>query len=209
LRALTGRQAGWVMCWMACRCAVVGACQVDRAVACAEGWRTACRDNRGAGGVVAEADVGGAEHVAVDVVVGAVVGVADVAADVAAAAVAVAVAVAGVAVAAVAAAEDAGRMDTYWDSSVGGQRKSEVLACKTGQDRWNIQRQKQIAIGSVSVIESASGVTVPATVKGDGRGRNGRAKGGLACLRRRMEVAVVAKKGQVRARVRGEVRGKC
>jgi hypothetical protein len=52
-------------------------------------------------------------------------------------------------------------------------------------------------------------MTVPATVKGDGRGRNGRAWCGLACLRRRIEVAVVAKKGQVRARVRGEVRGKC
>jgi hypothetical protein len=188
------------MCWTACRCAVVGACQVDRAVACAEGWRIACRDNRGAGGVVAEADVGGVESVAVDVAVGAVVGAVVGVADVAGVVVVVAAAVA---------AEGAGRMDTYWDSSVGRQRKNEVLACKTGQHRWNIQRQKQIAIESVSVIESASGVTVPAIVKEDGRGRNGRAWCGLACLRRRIEVAVVAKKGQVRARVRGEVRGKC
>jgi hypothetical protein len=150
----------------------VGACQVGREVACAEGWTTACRDNRGADDV---ADVEGAENVAGDVVGAAV------------------------------AAEDAGRMDTCWDLSVGRQRQSEVLACKTGQDRWNIQRQKQIAIGSVSVIESASGVTVPATAKGDGR-RNGLRRGGLACLRRRMAVAVVAKKGQVRARVRGDVK---
>jgi hypothetical protein len=171
---------------------VVGACQVGREVACAEGWRTACRDNRGADDV---ADVEGAENVAVDVVVGAVVDAVD-AADVAAVV---------VAAAAAAVAEGAGRMDTCWDSSVGRQRQSEVLACKTGQDRWNIQRQKQIAIASVSVIESASGVTVPATAKGDGR-RNGLRRGGLACLRRRMAVAVVAKKGQVRARVRGDVK---
>ena len=174
---------------------MVGACQVGREVACAEGWTTACRDNRGADDV---ADVEGAENVAVDVV-GAVVDAVD-AADVAAV-----VAAAVVAAAVVVAAEGAGRMDTYWDLSVGRQRQSEVLACKTGQDRWNIQRQRQIAIGSVSVIESASGVTVPATAKGDGR-RNGLRRGGLACLRRRMAVAVVAKKGQVRARVRGEVK---
>ena len=174
---------------------MVGACQVGREVACAEGWTTACRDNRGADDV---ADVEGAENVAVDVV-GAVVDAVD-AADVAAV-----VAAAVVAAAVVVAAEGAGRMDTCWDLSVGRQRQSEVLACKTGQDRWNIQRQKQIAIGSVSVIESASGVTVPATAKGDGR-RNGLRRGGLACLRRRMAVAVVAKKGQVRARVRGEVK---
>ena len=177
---------------------MVGACQVGREVACAEGWRTACRDNRGADDV---ADVEGAENVAVDVVgavVGAVVDAVD-AADVAAVVAAV------VAAAVVVAAEGAGRMDTCWDLSVGRQRQSEVLACKTGQDRWNIQRQRQIAIGSVSVIESASGVTVPATAKGDGR-RNGLRRGGLACLRRRMAVAVVAKKGQVRARVRGEVK---
>ena len=160
---------------------MVEACQVGREVACAEGWTTACRDNRGADDV---ADVEGAENVAVDVV-GAVVG--------------------AVVVVVAAAAEGAGRMDTCWDLSVGRQRQSEVLACKTGQDRWNIQRQRQIAIGSVSVIESASGVTVPATAKGDGR-RNGLRRGGLACLRRRMAVAVVAKKGQVRARVRGEVK---
>ena len=164
-------------------------------MACAEGWTTACRDNRGADDV---ADVEGAENVAVDVV-GAVVDAVD-AADVAAV-----VAAAVVAAAVVVAAEGAGRMDTCWDLSVGRQRQSEVLACKTGQDRWNIQRQRQIAIGSVSVIESASGVTVPATAKGDGR-RNGLRRGGLACLRRRMAVAVVAKKGQVRARVRGEVK---
>ena len=48
----------------------MGACQVGREVACAEGWTTACRDNRGADDV---ADVEGAENVAVDVV-GAVVG---------------------------------------------------------------------------------------------------------------------------------------
>jgi hypothetical protein len=107
------------------------------------GWRTACLDNRGVGGVaedVVDVEVAGAGDV--------VVVVAD-AVDIAAADVAAAVV-----------AEGAGRMDAYWDSSVGLERKSEVLACKTGQDRWNIQRQKQIA------IESASGVTAPATVKG-------------------------------------------
>ena len=57
----------------------MGACQVGREVACAEGWTTACRDNRGADDV---ADVEGAEDVAVDVV-GAVVDAVD-AADVAA-----------------------------------------------------------------------------------------------------------------------------
>ena len=170
---------------------MVGACQVGREVACAEGWTTACRDNRGADDV---ADVEGAEDVAVDVV-GAVVDAVDAAGVAAGVAAAVVVVAAG----------GAGRMVTCWDSSVGRQRQSEVLACKTGQDRWNIQRQRQIAIGSVSVIESASGVTVPATAKGDGR-RNGLRRGGLACLRRRMAVAVVAKKGQVRARVRGEVK---
>jgi hypothetical protein len=155
---LIGRRAGRIMCWPTCRCAVVGACRVGRAVACVGGWRTACLDNRGVGGVaedVVDVEVAGAGDV--------VVVVAD-AVDIAAAV------VADVAVV----AEGAGRMDAYWDSSVGLQRKSEVLACKTGQDRWNIQRQKQIA------IESASGVTAPATVKGDGRGRNGPARCGLA-----------------------------
>jgi hypothetical protein len=136
------------MCWPTCRCAVVGACRVGRAVACVGGWRTACLDNRGVGGVaedVVDVEVAGAGDVVV---------VAD-AVDIAAAV------VADVAVVAVVA-------------GVGLQRKSEVLACKTGQDRWNIQRQKQIA------IESASGVTAPATVKGDGRGRNGPARCGLA-----------------------------
>jgi len=185
------------MYWMTCQCAVEGACQADRAVACAEGWRTACRDNRGAGGVAeVEVDDGGAEDVA-EGVVGDVV-VVDVAEGV----------VVDVAAAAVV-AEGAGRKDTCWDSSVGRQRENEVLACKTGQDRWNSQRQTQIAIGRVRLIESESGVTVQATAKGDGRGRNDPARGGLACLRRRMAVAVVAKKGQVRARVRGEVKGKC
>ena len=152
---------------------MVGACQVGREVACAEGWTTACRDNRGADDV---ADVEGAENVAVDVVgavVGAVVDAVD-AADVAAVVAAV------VAAAVVDAAEGAGRMDTCWDLSVGRQRQSEVLACKTGQDRWNIQRQKQIA------IESGRGVTEPTTARGDGRGRNGPTRCGLACLRRRI-----------------------
>jgi hypothetical protein len=179
---------------------MVGACQVDRAVACVEGWRIACRDNRGVDGAAEiDVDVAGA----VDVVAGGV----DAAVGVAVVVVAVVVGVAAAGVADV--AEGAGRKDTCWDSSVGRPRKSEVLACMPVQDRWDIQRQKQIAIESASVVESASGVTVPATEKGDGRGRNGPAGGGLACLRRRMEVAVVAKKGQVRARVRGEVRGKC
>jgi hypothetical protein len=155
-----GRRAGRIMCWPTCRCAVVGACRVGRAVACVGGWRTAFLGNRGVGGVaedVVDVEVAGAGDVVV--VVADAVDIA--AADVAAADVAVV-------------AEGAGRMDAYWDSSVGLQRKSEVLACKTGQDRWNIQRQKQIA------IESASGVTAPATVKGDGRGRNGPARCGLA-----------------------------
>jgi hypothetical protein len=142
---------------------VVEACRVGREVACEEGWRTACRDNQDAGGVAgADVEVAGAEDVAVGGVA-----VAD-AVDIAA------VVVAGV-------AEGAGRMDACWDSSVGRQRQSEVPACKTGQDRWNIQRQKQIA------IESGSGVTVPATAKGDGRGRNGPTRCGLACLRRRID----------------------
>lgn len=128
-------------------------------------WRIACLDNRGVGGVaedVVDVEVAGAGDVAVVVGFAGAVDIADVAA----------VVVVGFAGAVV--AEGAARMDAYWDSSVGLQRKSEVLACKTGQDRWNIQRQKQIA------IESASGVTAPATVKGDGRGRNGPARCGLA-----------------------------
>jgi hypothetical protein len=143
----------------------VGACRVGRAVACVEGWRTACRDNQDAGGVAeAGVEVAGAGDV--------VVGVAD--------AVDIADVVAAAAVAADVAAEGAGRMDAYWDSSVGRLRQTEVLACKTGQDRWNIQRQKQIA------IESGSGVTEPTTARGDGRGRNGPTRCGLACLRRRI-----------------------
>ena len=197
------------MCWQTCQCAVVGAGQVDRAVACAGvGWKTACQDNRGAGGVaeVAEVDVAGVEDVVVDVVVGAVAGGA-VDVDV----VVVVVVAADVAVA----AEGVGRKDTCWDSSVGCQRQSAVLACKTGQGRWNIQRQKQIAIaiGSASVrssgIESVSAIATE-TAREDGRGRNGPGRGGLACLRRdEWKWLLVAKKGQARARVRGEVRSKC
>jgi hypothetical protein len=40
---------------MTCRCAVVGACRVDRAVECVKGWTTACRDNQDAGGVASPA----------------------------------------------------------------------------------------------------------------------------------------------------------
>lgn len=163
---------------------MVGACQVGRAVACAGvGWKTACRDSQGAGGVV-EVDVADVVGVAAAAVV-----VGDVAAG------------------------GAGRMDTCWDSSVGRLRNSADLACKTGQDRWNIQRQKQIAVESAStsgMIESVSGsetATATATAKGDGRGRNGPERGGLACRRRRrMEVAVVVAEKRARCALESEAR---
>lgn len=112
----------WVERVPAFPCAVVGACQIGQAEACAVvARRPACLGSRDVGGAVDVAvaeDDGAAEDFAVvenieDVVVVVVVG----------------------------AAGGAGRMDTCSDLSCGCPSQNAVLACKTGRARWNMRWQ--------------------------------------------------------------------
>ena len=100
----------------ACQCAVVGACQIGQAVACAVvSRRPACLDSRDVGGAVADVDAA-AVGVAGDVAAAEdVEGVAD------------------------GAAGGAGRTGTCLDSSCGCPSQSVVLTYKTGRARWNMR----------------------------------------------------------------------
>ena len=100
----------WVERVPACRCAVVGACQIGQAEACAVvARRPACLGSRDVGGAVAVADGDGAAED---------VGVAEDVED--------------VVVVAIGAAGGAGHMDTCLDLSYGCPSQNAVLACKTG-----------------------------------------------------------------------------
>ena len=119
--ALIGLLVMWVERVPAFPCAVVGACQIGQAEACAVvARRPACLGSRDVGGAVDVAvaeDDGAAEDFAV------VENIED------------------VVVVVVGAAGGAGRMDTCSDLSCGCPSQNAVLACKTGRARWNMRWQ--------------------------------------------------------------------